>query len=38
MVRPERARLSERVEADETYVGGPEPVAQSLPQVVLTAR
>jgi transposase-like protein len=25
MVRPERARLSERVEADETYVGGPKP-------------
>jgi transposase-like protein len=25
MVRPERARLTERVEADETYVGGPKP-------------
>jgi transposase-like protein len=25
MVRPERTRLSERVEADETYVGGPKP-------------
>jgi transposase-like protein len=25
MVRPERAPLSERVEADETYVGGPRP-------------
>jgi transposase-like protein len=25
MVRPERARLGERVEADETYVGGPKP-------------
>jgi transposase-like protein len=25
MVRPERDRLSERVEVDETYVGGPKP-------------
>ena len=25
MVRPDRAPLSERVEADETYVGGPKP-------------
>ena len=25
MVRPERERLSERVEVDETYVGGPKP-------------
>ena len=25
MVRPERSPLSERVEADETYVGGPRP-------------
>ena len=25
MVRPDRARLTERVEVDETYVGGPKP-------------
>ena len=28
MVRPDREPLSERVEADETYVGGPKPRRQ----------